>query len=171
MLCGMMVLSAEQCEETLEQTFPGEAERQQRVMLVLNLYDANLGIVDAALEDSFDPMTLVAFKGFLAVELGMPKQDRIATVWSVGDLLLAHGLIEERDIPFALSQDERFDEETYYSKRVLQARIDYYNRWFRIAKVKALHVDLTALDPHLSTSSKQYLREKLGSYLAEKNKI
>jgi len=169
-LCGMMVLNADQCDETLRQAFPDQAERQQLSMRALHLYDAYLGIVNAALEDSFDPMTMVAFKGFLALELDMVKQDRIATVWSVSDLLAQYDLIEERDITFALSQDESFDSETYLAKRPLQARIDYYNSWFRIAKGKGMHVDLTALDPHLSTSSKQFLREELGRYVAEKNK-
>lgn len=49
-------------------------------MLALHLYDAYLGVVDAALEDSFDPMTMVSFKGFLAVEFEMPKPDRIITM-------------------------------------------------------------------------------------------
>jgi hypothetical protein len=170
-LCGMMMFSAEQCEETLSEAFPGQSERQEHAMRALHLYDAYLGVVDAALEDSFDPMTMVSFKGFLAVELEMPKPDRIITVWTVSDLLAVYGLIEERDIQFAISQDEAFERSAYLAKRPIQARIAYYNSWYAISDGHGIYVDLSVLEPLLSDASKEFLRSQLRDYLATKDEF
>lgn len=168
-LCGMMMLSEDQCAETLGKTFPDQPEMQERAMRALRLYDAYLGVIDAAIEDSLKPMTMVAFKGFLAVELDMPKPDRIATVWSVSDLLAVYGVIEERDIQFALSQDEAFARSAYLAKQPLQARIAYYNSWFAVADGNGIYVDLSALEHLLSDTSKQFLRCQLSAYLVAKD--
>lgn len=167
--CGMTMLNPTQCELSLREAFPDQIERQQRVMLALNFYDAYLAIIDAPIDNALNPMTMVGFKGFLATELEMSKAELTVTVWAVSDLLALYGLIREGDVQFALSQDEAFDRCTYQGLNRLQDRISYYASWFAIQSGQGVYVDFTILDPHLSRSSQQFLRNHLGMYMIDKD--
>ncbi len=167
--CGMTMLNPTQCELSLRETFPDQIERQQRVMVALNLYDAYLAIIDAPIDATLDSMKMVGFKGFLATELEMSKAELTATVWAVSDLLALYGLIREGDVRFALSQDEAFDRCTYQGLNRLQDRISFYASWFAIESGQGVYVDFTNLDPHLSRSSQQFVRDQLGRYMVDKD--
>ncbi|WP_313629547.1 hypothetical protein [Pseudomonas sp.] len=166
--CGMTMFNPEQCHLSLKSVFPDQPERQKRILQALHFYDAYLGITDAAIDAALDPMSMVGFKGFMASEVEMMRPDIIATAWTVSDWLVTCGLLEERFVQFALSQDESFDKRTYQSMRPIQERIRYYSSWFIIGGGEGIYVNLTTVDPKLDRSSRLFLRNKIAEYMRDK---
>lgn len=153
---------------TLKLAFPRQPARQLQTMEALHFFDAFLAVTDASIDHAFTPRAILEFRGFLAAEVDMPNADSMRIVWAVGNWLVWGGLIQEKDVQFALSQGEAFTTRMYQMATPLPDRIKYYSEWFKI-RGGSFVIDLSHLDSTLSEQSQQFLRDRLVDYLRDKD--
>lgn len=162
------VLRLDKLKVLLPEIFVQQPERLQQAIEALHFFDAYLGVTDARIDHAFTPRAILEFRGFLAAEVDMSVVESLRTVWAVGDWLVSSGLIQEKDVQFALNQDEASAMRLYREASPLPERISYYSERFEISD-GSFAIDLSWLDSSLSESSQQFLRDRFVEYLKDKD--
>jgi len=117
----------------------------------------------------YKPSMLIAFKGFLNIEMGLSIAHATETLRSVCSLFSAWGLLTDDDIARALSEPQPICDKKYLSCDPSAKEIDIFNCLFRCNDPeKAVFVDLRELSSLMRATDITHFKGLLASYLNDK---